>query len=117
MAAHPGISLTGIGDVRRSEQRRSLTDWLEGVAFQIAMRGFGQTAAQGARPIIHAASAADVRGGEFYGPDGFMQFRGRPTRVPPSKTARDPLIAARLWDVSERLTGAATQRRSRPPSP
>ncbi|MFC4250779.1 oxidoreductase [Sinimarinibacterium flocculans] len=105
VAAHPGISRTGIGDGRRSERRSSLTDWLEGVAFQIAMRGFGQAPAQGALPIIHAASADEVRGADFFGPDGFMQFRGRPTRVQPSAAARDPAIAKRLWEVSERLTG------------
>jgi NAD(P)-dependent dehydrogenase (short-subunit alcohol dehydrogenase family) len=105
VAAHPGISRTGIGDGRRDEQRRSITDWLEGVAFQIAMRGFGQTPEQGALPIIHAASAVGVRGGEFYGPDGFMQFRGKPRLVPPSAAARDSAIAQRLWAVSEQLTG------------
>jgi NAD(P)-dependent dehydrogenase (short-subunit alcohol dehydrogenase family) len=107
VAAHPGISRTGIGDVRRGEQRRSLTDWLEGVAFQIAMRGFGQTPEQGALPIVHAASAPEVRGGEFYGPDGFMQFRGKPTRVRPSAAALDRDAAARLWAVSEQLTGCS----------
>ena len=106
VAAHPGIARTGLGDVRRGERRRSLTDWLEGIAFQIAMRGFGQTPQQGALPIIHAATADDVRGGEFYGPDGFRQFRGRPTRVEPSATARDREIATRLWAVSRTLTGA-----------
>lgn len=105
VAAHPGISRTGIGDVRRGEQRRGLTDWLEGIAFQIAMRVLGQAPAQGALPIVHAASAPDVRGGEFYGPDGFMQFRGRPTRVKPSDAALDRDAAARLWSVSEQLTG------------
>lgn len=106
VAAHPGISRTGIGDVRRSEARRSLLDWLDGIAFQIAMRCFGQTPAQGALPIIHAATAPDVRGGEFYGPDGFQQFRGAPKIVPPSAAARDRQIATRLWSVSETLTGA-----------
>ncbi len=105
VAAHPGISRTGIGDGRRNETRRSITDWAEGVAFQIAMQGFGQTAEQGTLPIAYAASAADVRGGEFYGPDGFMQFRGKPTRVRPGKAALDAGIAARLWEISERLTG------------
>jgi NAD(P)-dependent dehydrogenase (short-subunit alcohol dehydrogenase family) len=105
VAAHPGISRTGIGDVRRGEQRRGLTDWLEGIAFQIAMRGFGQTPEQGALPIVHAAIAADVRGGEFYGPDGFMQFRGKPKRVQPSAAAQDRAAAARLWEISEQLTG------------
>lgn len=105
VAAHPGISRTGIGDGRRDEKRRSVTDWLEGVAFQIAMRGFGQTPDQGALPIVHAATAPDVRGGEFYGPDGFMQFRGQPTRVQPSAAARDRATAERLWTVSEQLTG------------
>ncbi len=105
VAAHPGISRTGIGDVRRGERRRGLTDWLEGVAFQIAMRGFGQTPEQGALPIIHAASATDVRGGEFYGPDGFMQFRGKPRLVQPSAAACDTASAQRLWAVCEQLTG------------
>ncbi|NGY04879.1 oxidoreductase [Solimonas terrae] len=106
VAAHPGISRTGIGDGRRSERRTSLLDWLDVIAFRIAMRGFGQTPQQGALPIIHAATAADVRGGEFYGPDGFQQFRGRPTRVQPSAAARDPETATRLWAVSRTLTGA-----------
>lgn len=106
VAAHPGISRTGIGDVRRSERRRTVKDWLEGIAFQIAMRGFGQSPQQGALPILHAATAPDVRGGEFYGPDGFQQFSGRPTRVQPSARARDRAAAARLWDISCALTGA-----------
>lgn len=106
VAAHPGISRTGLGDVRRHERRRSLLDWLDGVAFQIAMRGFGQTPQQGALPIIHAATADDVRGGEFYGPDGFQQFRGAPTRVQPGAAALDRQTATRLWSVSSALTGA-----------
>lgn len=105
VAAHPGISRTGIGDGRRHEQRRTVTDWLEGVAFQIAMRGFGQTAAEGALSLVHAATAADVSGGAFYGPDGFQQFRGKPTRVQPGAVALDPEMAARLWMLSETLTG------------
>jgi NAD(P)-dependent dehydrogenase (short-subunit alcohol dehydrogenase family) len=107
VAAHPGIARTGIGDVRRGERRRSLLDWLEGIAFQIAMRGFGQAPPQGALPIIHAATAGDVRGGEFYGPDGFQQFRGKPTRVAPSAAACDRETATRLWAVSRTLTGAS----------
>jgi NAD(P)-dependent dehydrogenase (short-subunit alcohol dehydrogenase family) len=107
VAAHPGISRTGIGDVRRGERRSSFTDWMEGIAFQIAMRAFGQTPEQGALPIVHAASAPEVRGGEFYGPDGFMQFRGKPTKVRPSAAAQDRDAAARLWAASEQLTGCS----------
>ncbi len=105
VAAHPGIARTGIGDVRKRETRRGVLDWLEAIAYQIAMRGFGQAPAQGALPIVHAASAAGVHGGAFYGPDGFMQFRGLPTRVQPGKPAQAREVAARLWSVSEQLTG------------
>lgn len=114
VAAHPGISRTGIGDVRQHEQRRSLLDWLDGFAFQVAMRGFGQTPEQGALPIIHAATADDVRGGEFYGPDGFQQFRGKPTRVQPGSTALDLETATRLWAISRTLTGADYELLRRP---
>ena len=40
-----------------------------------------------------------------FGPDGFLQMRGHPKRVEMVKQARDPHDAARLWEISEKLTG------------
>jgi hypothetical protein len=46
----------------------------------------------------------DVRGDEYFGPDGVAESRGGPTRVGRSDAARDEVLAARLWDRSQELT-------------
>jgi protochlorophyllide reductase len=45
-----------------------------------------------------------VSGGEYYGPSGFREMRGHPTRVRASKQASDPGSAARLWELTADLT-------------
>jgi hypothetical protein len=105
VAAHPGIARTAIGDARLNEPPRRLRDSLEVWAFRAAMALAGQSAADGARAILHAATAADVDGGDFYGPDGFQQWSGSPRRVKPSKAALDEAARDRLWHLSEQLTG------------
>ena len=105
LAAHPGVARTAIGDARLREPPRRLRDRLELWAFRAAMAWVGQAAADGARPLVHAATAPTADGGEFYGPDGFQQWRGEARRVTPSKRALDAQARARLWQESERLTG------------
>ena len=91
VAAHPGWTSTDL-------QRNS---WLaRAVGHFVAMRP-----AQGALPTLRAATAPDVRGGEYYGPHGFREMRGFPVRVATTDAARNPEDAARLWQVSEALTG------------
>ena len=70
-------------------------------AFQV----FGQSAAQGALPLLFAALAPEAEGGGYYGPDGFQEIRGgvSASRVMPQ--AADAAACVRLWGVSERLTG------------
>jgi hypothetical protein len=58
----------------------------------------------GALPTLYAATSADVRGGDYIGPDGFTQNWGYPTKVGCSAAARDRAAAGRLWQVSEQLT-------------
>jgi hypothetical protein len=72
---------------------------------KIANAVFAQDAQQGALPLLYAATAEAITGGEYIGPDGFMAMRGYPTRDTPSERARDPQTARQLWDVSEELTG------------
>ncbi|PPE74166.1 short-chain dehydrogenase [Solimonas fluminis] len=107
LAAHPGISRTGIGDSRQGQKAQRFTDHLAAIAFRVAMGWLGQAPGQGALPILKAAAAADVRGGEFYGPDGFGEFRGLPRRVQPSAPALDPATRQRLWAACEQLAGVA----------
>ncbi|MEV5833523.1 oxidoreductase [Nocardia sp. NPDC052112] len=68
-------------------------------------RLFGRTPAMGALPTLRAATAPDVRGGEYYGPAGLFEIRGYPVRVESSARSHDVRRQARLWEVSEESTG------------
>ncbi len=48
----------------------------------------------------------DVLGGQYYGPNGFAQYKGHPTLVKSSKQSHDVVIQRRLWTVSEELPGS-----------
>jgi len=62
-----------------------------------------QSVSLGALPMLRAAMAPDVEGGEFCGPR-FVTV-GHPVRETPSRRARNTIDAERLWDVSAELTG------------
>lgn len=101
VAAHPGYAATNLQLAGPRLARNPLAE----KGFTLANRLFGQPDAQGALPSLYAATAPDVRGGEYFGPDGPFEQRGYPKRVGASKAARDERTAQRLWEVSERLTG------------
>jgi NAD(P)-dependent dehydrogenase (short-subunit alcohol dehydrogenase family) len=105
VAAHPGIARTPIAAGWEREGRRRLRDRFDLWGYRVSMRLFGQTAAEGARSLVFAASDPGVVGGGYYGPTGFAQMGGTPGPVEPSERALDPEVAGRLWEASERLTG------------
>jgi NAD(P)-dependent dehydrogenase (short-subunit alcohol dehydrogenase family) len=96
-AAHPGYAATNL---QFHSERRSL-DLLSTVGNHL----LAQDENGGALPTLYAA-VADVPGNSFAGPGGFLEQRGAPKLVGRSGPAQDPDTAARLWEVSERLTGA-----------
>jgi hypothetical protein len=55
--------------------------------------------------VLRAATDPDVAGGDYFGPDGPGEARGLPRKVSYSKAAHDQLLAGRLWQASEALTG------------
>lgn len=65
----------------------------------------GQPAHMGALPSLHAATAPDVQGGDYYGPGSWLGARGYPIKVQSSDSSYDIDVAARLWSISEQLTG------------
>jgi NAD(P)-dependent dehydrogenase (short-subunit alcohol dehydrogenase family) len=65
----------------------------------------GQSAASGALPILYAATMADVSGGDYFGPGGLAEQYGPPVRVRSSRRSHRRDDAARLWAISEELTG------------
>lgn len=100
LAAHPGLSRTALFDA--GVKSRALV----GQAFKLVMPLISQSAAEGAKPTLHAALAGDVDGGDYFGPDGFSETRGEPKRAHRSKAAKDQAVEDRLWTVSCELTGA-----------
>ena len=101
VAAHPGLSDTELTSnmmlSRGSALLAQVADFFTGLV--------AQSAEHGALPLLYAATAPDVTGGQFYGPDGFQQMRGHPTLVRASKQANDPGTAARLWQLTAELSG------------
>lgn len=89
--AHPGWTAT---DLQRTS---SFASFLNPI---LAMKP-----PQGALPTLRAATDLEARGGEYFGPDGFLQMRGFPKQVEMVKRAKSAEDAARLWEVSEELTG------------
>ena len=59
----------------------------------------------GSLPTLRAATDADVDGGDYFGPDGFQEFKGYPEKVEMTSRAKDDDMADRLWDVSVGLSG------------
>ena len=58
-------------------------------------------------PILFAATSPEALPGGYYGPGGLGELRGSPARALIMPQARDAATGAKLWEVSEKLTGAS----------
>lgn len=95
VAAHPGISNTEL--IRNIPAVfRAPVSW---------MARFTQKPELGALPTLRAATDPAVVGGQYFGPDGWMEIRGYPKLVSSSAASHDQRVQQRLWKVSEELTG------------
>ena len=96
VAAHPGVAAT---ELVRHVPGASLpgVSWLSGRLLN--------TSELGALPTLRAATDPAVRGGQYYGPDGFKELRGYPVLVTSNAQSNDKAVQERLWSVSEKLTG------------
>jgi NAD(P)-dependent dehydrogenase (short-subunit alcohol dehydrogenase family) len=101
LAAHPGWTRSNLagsgGALSSSRVRRRLS--------RAIGSNFGQSAAGGALPVLCAATATNVRNGQYIGPAGAFGMYGPPRLARPSRRARDLTMAAHLWAASEELTG------------
>lgn len=100
VACHPGFVATNL-QYRGPKQagsrlRLGLMKMLNAV--------IGQSAETGVLPLLFAATAPDVTGGEYYGPDGLLSIRGAPEAQASSAASHDRADARRLWERSEELT-------------
>jgi NAD(P)-dependent dehydrogenase (short-subunit alcohol dehydrogenase family) len=98
---HPGYAATNL-QYRGPRQAGST---LRMGMMRVANAVFGQSASQGALPLLYASTAPDVEGGDYYGPGGFMNMRGPPEKQSSSDLSHDEDDAELLWERSEALTG------------
>lgn len=101
LCAHPGYAVDPLTATRRGV--------VEVPAVSRALSPLGRPFVQGkddgAAPLIHAATATDAEGGDYWGPGGMLEFRGAPARVRASDEVRSPSVGAALWAAAERMTG------------
>jgi NAD(P)-dependent dehydrogenase (short-subunit alcohol dehydrogenase family) len=105
VAAHPGYANTHLQAAGPQQSGNKLMLVGAGMLNRVA----AQSDVMGALPQLYAAAMPDVRGGEYFGPEGRFETRGFPHRVGATKAARNPEAARRLWAVSEELTGVTYQ--------
>ncbi|MBQ0754174.1 MAG: SDR family NAD(P)-dependent oxidoreductase [Gammaproteobacteria bacterium] len=103
VACHPGGSNTNLAGPGIS----SKLPFGLGSAFDALWGLFTQSAAKGALPTLFAATAENVAGGDYYGPDGPFEAIGYPKKARARHYARDAALGKKLWELSERLTGAS----------
>ncbi len=99
VAAHPGVSQT--------ELFRYLDEKWYFRMVRPLFKAISQEGKMGALPQIRAAVDSDVKGGEYYGPSGFMELKGYPVKVQSNGRSHSEEDARRLWEVSEELTGVS----------
>lgn len=98
---NPGYAATNLQAAGPRMQGSALMESLWGWSNRL----FAEDAATGALPTLYAATAPEVRGADYIAPIYYGRGRGSPHRARCSARARDPQTAARLWEVSEQLTG------------
>jgi NAD(P)-dependent dehydrogenase (short-subunit alcohol dehydrogenase family) len=96
IAAHPGVARTNIVVDGPG------LDTPEGWRFRYIPMMW-QDPAQGALPVLYAATAARATGGGYYGPKGFGGISGLPGTTAMPRVADDPRSASALWTTLEEL--------------
>jgi NAD(P)-dependent dehydrogenase (short-subunit alcohol dehydrogenase family) len=100
-AAHPGYANTNLQAAAPTMEGRAWIARLMGVVNAVV----AQPASMGALPTLYAATVPDLAGDSYIGPGGIAEQRGHPKPVGRASAAKDAAAAARLWQVSEELTG------------
>lgn len=100
LACHPGYSATNL----QHAGPRMTGSRVAGFVMDLGNRFFSQSAAMGALPTLYAVTAPAAQGGDYIGPDGFMENYGHPKKTTSTARSHDRAAAKRLWEISEQLT-------------
>ena len=100
LAAHPGWAHTNL------TKRVSKADLASRVNELVAVK-IAQSAAEGALPLLCAATLPGISQTAFLGPDKYFELKGSPKFTHGKALAYDQRLATNLWQVAEELTGVA----------
>ena len=102
VAAHPGYAITNLPASGGMKLTRS---WLGRKALALGDLLLAQPGEQGALCQLYAATATDVQGGDYIGPDGFKELKGFPRKVTSRPATHNRALARQLWDRLGTLSG------------
>ena len=97
VAAHPGMANTHLADHLFNKFPFILMKPFSGLVVQ--------SSAMGALPSIRASVDPEVKGGQYFGPDGKREAKGYPVLVESNGSSHNAGDAQKLWEMSESLTG------------
>ena len=95
LSVHPGGSDSGLFD----EMSR-----LKYYTFKILSPFILNSTTSAAKPSLFAALSSEVKGGEYLGPQGFNEFKGKVGFAKRSDYSKREDIAEQLWKLSEEMT-------------
>jgi NAD(P)-dependent dehydrogenase (short-subunit alcohol dehydrogenase family) len=90
LAAHPGFSETDLQKYMDPAMLASLEL---------------MTAKEGAQPTLAASLREDAKGGQYWGPDGHNEQKGKPALAKIDDVALNETLNAKLWDWAKETTG------------
>lgn len=103
---HPGMSSTNLANSALLAERHATLAKISDLVAPFV----SQDPAAGCLPTLYAATSAQVQGGDYIGPKYALEVFGPPAKAKIARHAQDPRTAAKLWEVSESLTGVNYQR-------
>jgi len=103
-AAHPGATVTNlhVTGATHGGRRVRLVALRNRLMYAVPV---WQQVPTGILPALYAATSPQARSGGYYGPAGFAELGGAPTVARLPANLPDESGAARLWEISEQLTG------------
>ena len=101
LVAHPGFAVDELTPSRDILPTPKTAGALVRAGYRVGAQGKDA----GALPLVAAAVDPRSAGGQYWGPSGWRQLKGRPAIVAAKPYARDRAVAKRLWAAAEELTG------------
>lgn len=102
-ACHPGYAATNL-QTTGTLMEGTLMAYLTFLFLQAGNWTFAQSQRMGALPTLFAATGLQVNGCDYIGPN-LLGIRGYPVKMRSSGRSYNETLAARLWTVSEQLSG------------